>query len=330
MIIVKAENAHLQNELAIVKALLIKKDKEISELKSAVVDQRARSMKNNILLHNIPEEPSEDCELKLKIFLEKNTSLTKQDIKDIRIERAHRVGLTNAHLKRPRMIVAKLANFKDREKILSSWAIKKKSLDASKLKDLPNVTSHLPQEIVEQCSFNNQLVANVKKAAGGARVDSRFVGNKVLVNNQVIRPKVIKPSIEDILTFNEEEKISFQKIPRKISQTVTELGNTFIADAFSTKDIKSVRQAYKGIIADPKRGSASHNVLAYKVGNDVGWIDDGEHGGGRFLATWIKIQKYDNIAVIVTRQYGGEHLGSRRFELMKQVAKEAVGPIMGT
>ena len=195
-------------------------------------------------------------------------------------------------------------------------------------KRLPNVTSHLPQEVIEQRSANSQLVTNLKKASGDNKLKPKFVGSKVYVNSQVLRPTVQKPALEDILTYCDQDKKKFKAITRKTSTTAYERGSSFIADAFSTKDVQSVRLAYKGIIADPQRGSASHNILAYKVGHDVGWIDDGEHGGGRFLATLIKKEKYDNIAIVVTRQYGGEHLASRRFELMKLVAEEAVGMLV--
>ena len=130
--VVKADNARLQEELRVLQAVLVKKDKEIAEIKAAVVDQRARSMKNNILLHNIPEQRDENCETIMRTFLKNNTCLTKEDIGKIKIEKAHRVGLANTEKqepKKPRMIVVKLTYFKDRERILSAWATKKEEKD---------------------------------------------------------------------------------------------------------------------------------------------------------------------------------------------------------
>ena len=65
--------------------------------------------------------------------------------------------------------------------------------------------------------------------------------------------------------------------------------------------------AYIHVMSDPKRAKTSHNSLGFKVGSDIGR------------------DKMDNIAVVVTRNYGGKHLGTRRFKLMRRIAAEATG-----
>ena len=67
-----------------------------------------------------------------------------------------------------------------------------------------------------------------------------------------------------------------------------------------------------------------HNILAYCVRSTSGWVDDDELGAGRFLTTWMQRQKLVNTMVMITRQYGGNHLGTNRFEHMQDVAREAL------
>ena len=172
-----------------------------------------------------------------------------------------------------------------------------------------------------------QLVNNMKQRAGVGKLDYKLAGTNghLYVNNQLVKPQVVRPTTEDILTMSKEDKKSASNIRRKTSGQVSEKGNIFAAIAFETKDVAQVRLAYKQVLSNPRQAKASHNVLVYNVGESLGWIDDGEHGAGRFLASWISREKLENCAFIITRQYGGEHLGTRRFELFRQVANEAHG-----
>ena len=94
-------------------------------------------------------------------------------------------------------------------------------------------------------------------------------------------------------------------------------------EAFSCKTLEEVRRAYKRVLSIPEATKATYNILVYKVGKDIGWVDDEEYGAGHFLATWMEREKLMNVAVVCTRQYGGRHLGTCRFELMREVASEA-------
>ena len=321
---VKAENQRLKSDHVLMKAILAKKDSEIQELKRAVVDQKSRSMRNNILLHNIPEEKGEDCEAKLKEFITKQTTLQTPQVNSMIFERVHRVGpYLGGEQKRPRMIVAKLSSYKDKETIIEAWRQCRSGSKLDKSKGSPKVTTHLPQELLEQRSLNFQLVDNIKAVAGPDKVSVKLAYDKAYVNNQPIHPKVTKPSVGDILKITEEETKEALQLQRRVSTTRTERGSSFVAEAIRTSSLNAVRTAYKQVLSDPRRAGAAHNILVYRVGNDLGWLDDGDLGSGRFLASWLKRLDLQNIAVIVTRQHGGEHLSSRRFELLRQVADEA-------
>lgn len=325
----KGENKELKDEQKLMKALLIKKDKEISDLKAAQVDQQARSMRNNILIHNVPESKGENCENKLKQLLKKETSLPHKTVDDMKVERAHRVG--QPHIGeggRPRLIVAKLSFYKDRDTILEAWrqhkaATTMQSAKGTKQLGIHNITTQLPQQTLEQRRLNLQMVENMKISSGEDNITCKLVGDKAYVNNELIRPKILLPSVEQLLNIDGDEKTKASKLSRAESTMMSERGSTFVAEAYKASSMQEVRMAYRRVVSTPEKTKASHNILAYKAQGETGWIDDGDHGVGRFLCTWITKQKLNNIAIIVTRQYGGQHLSTRRFELSRQVASEA-------
>ena len=102
-----------------------------------------------------------------------------------------------------------------------------------------------------------------------------------------------------------------------------ERGSTFLAQAFKVSSINDVRRAYKKTIMNPVLHRATHNILAYNVADQSGWIDDGEHSAGRILTGWMERKDIKDTCFIITRNFGGDHLGTRRFELMREVASEA-------
>ncbi|MFC3607809.1 IMPACT family protein [Stutzerimonas tarimensis] len=62
-------------------------------------------------------------------------------------------------------------------------------------------------------------------------------------------------------------------------------------------------------VSDP---SASHNCWAWKIGQQYRFSDDGEPGGtaGRPMLVAIEGQAFDQVAVVVTRWFGGIKLGT--------------------
>ena len=114
-----------------------------------------------------------------------------------------------------------------------------------------------------------------------------------------------------------------KQLQRGVSSIVTEKASSFVAQAYTATNINKVRQAYKHVLTNPTAARATHVIMAYRIGEEEGWVDDEEHGAGHFLTTWLARHKLCNIAIFITRQYGGQHLATRRFELMREVATEA-------
>ena len=54
------------------------------------------------------------------------------------------------------------------------------------------------------------------------------------------------------------------------------------------------------------------------------FVDDGEHGMGRAMRNKLQELGARNVAVFVTRVYGGKHIGPKRFSVVKDLIKRVV------
>jgi putative IMPACT (imprinted ancient) family translation regulator len=77
---------------------------------------------------------------------------------------------------------------------------------------------------------------------------------------------------------------------------------------------------------DKKISNATHNIYAYRVKDTDGKFhehseDDGEFGASQQLLFLLQKYEIENYIVVVTRWYGGIHLGADRFKIINNLAK---------
>ena len=99
---------------------------------------------------------------------------------------------------------------------------------------------------------------------------------------------------------------------------------------------------------DPKVARASHNILAYRkrlvcaerrkngelldserdADDESRWAcdhdDDGEHGAGKGLSHLLRVTECEDVCVVVSRWFGGVHLGPTRFQCINNAARDAL------
>ena len=76
-----------------------------------------------------------------------------------------------------------------------------------------------------------------------------------------------------------------------------------------------------------KIARATHNILAFRVTTPSGNVlsdcdDDGESAAGGRLLHLLSIVGAENVCVVVSRWYGGIHLGPDRFKHINAVARQ--------
>lgn len=91
---------------------------------------------------------------------------------------------------------------------------------------------------------------------------------------------------------------------------------------FSPDSVDQVKLAYTKMFQD--NPSADHIAMACKVNGQEAFNDNGEFGSGVRILRAIQASGLDNVALYMTRQYGGVNLGPRRFKIMTDLAELAL------
>jgi putative IMPACT (imprinted ancient) family translation regulator len=106
---------------------------------------------------------------------------------------------------------------------------------------------------------------------------------------------------------------------------------TFVAHVASVQCMDHVNWVLGELLLhDKKVAKASHNMMAYRFwdmhrncmvsDND----DDGEKGSGTKLAALLELSNVNDVMVVVSRWFGGIHLGSARFKYIASTARDAL------
>ncbi|KAH3837545.1 hypothetical protein DPMN_110938 [Dreissena polymorpha] len=83
------------------------------KLQAEITDLKCRSMRENLLFFQIPEEKEEQCDTKILEFIENNLHVQNAQT-EIKLHRAHRIGRYQPNKVHP--IVAKFAYYPDKER----------------------------------------------------------------------------------------------------------------------------------------------------------------------------------------------------------------------
>ncbi|KAJ2355135.1 hypothetical protein GGF43_002870 [Coemansia sp. RSA 2618] len=105
--------------------------------------------------------------------------------------------------------------------------------------------------------------------------------------------------------------------------------SVFVAHVARVRTAEDVRAVRDTLLQDRKIAQATHNILAYRIRLASGSLsqdndDDGETAAGKRLAHLLQLLAAENVVVVVTRWYGGTHLGPDRFKLINNAARLAL------
>ncbi|OHE95389.1 RWD repeat domain-containing protein [Colletotrichum orchidophilum] len=117
--------------------------------------------------------------------------------------------------------------------------------------------------------------------------------------------------------------------PWIISDPFVELKSVFLARAAPVTSPEQAAGYVQHLIAtDKKVRTATHNMTAWRIRGPNGTSfqdcdDDGETAAGGRLLHLMQLMDLWDVMVVVTRWYGGQKLGPRRFALINSTARDA-------
>ena len=304
---ISEENSHLRRDvrelgkrLELTESLVIVLRKQIQLQNDEITDLQTRSMRDNLIFTGIKEGTNENTEATLKEFLK--TQMKVPEAAKLTFDRVHRVGNPGGGT---RPIVAKLNPSSGKGKILSHG----KNLRNKNFR----VFEQFPPAVQEK---RKRLMPLFKKAKDDPQVRKvSWSVDKLIIDGRIHRASDAPVNIEPV-----HATAAFEHIEHGVH--VNEGGSTFQAHCADIKRVDDIPIVMASLLKDKAIASATHNMFAYCIGNRDGINDDGEHGGARAIMKVLKDNEVTDKIVIVTRWYGGTHIGKKRFEVIEKCTKD--------
>lgn len=315
----KEEHIKLKDDFKILMGVVERQNQQIENLTQKLDKQVARSMRKNIIISGVEENDEEDAMQVAKKFFKDEMSIEPE------IAMAHRLGEKVPSAKSPRALVTRLASISEKQRVyqnVSSLKGKKNSKG-----NVFFVSDQLPESIAEQRRKNSERLKQNKAKPSDQQVQMRIRGGQLYVNNELQRPSVIRPSLDDCINIDPEERKKMDKVKLvRGDQFEQDGGSTFYAYAAKVSTIQEVRRAYRKLsTAHP---NATHIMVAYRYAHNSktysDYHDDGEHGGGRIMMKTMTDANISGAVVFTVRHYGGRHIGYKRFQFIQNCTRSAL------
>ena len=308
----------LTDDMATLKGFAQVQDTALRECKTKITDLTMRSMAKNIVIHGITGDNTE--EKVLSFFREKMS----MEVKDEEVEVAHRIGGPPRNEK-PRMMVVRCETSL-RERIFNfTKNLKGKT---NNLGDSYSVKSQLPEPLSSERNEREEKMRHIRKANSLIPEEEKHrrvmvnIKNNTLYVNKVAQKQHFKPPTVFNLKCDELNKL--EEIDIISTEVVEDKGSVFQGHAVKIKNSGDVRTAYKKLKLNYPE--SNHIIMAYSMKSYFGHCDDGEYTAGKRLQRIVSenARAAGSTAVFVTREFGGIHLGPRRFLHIDRVAKDAI------
>ena len=265
-------------------------------------------MRENIIIHNVKEGGAhEDVQAIAVNALRTNG----YNLDGVEFDRIHRSGSLSQ--KKPRMIIAKPSKFKDTQRLLATRLPHDRKQGAW-------ISPQFTEKVRETRRQLGEMASSIKKTHPNATVSLKFT--TLTVNNNRLMPPFIIPKPTEVLLRSKSENAKLESVKFSKILQKSELGSTFTARSTPVLNLNEVRQAYQALLLDPETLSVTHNIAGYVLPNgSSAYADDGDFGMGRIITQAMEQigDKARGYAVFVTRQYGGNKLGFKRFDIVKEL-----------
>jgi len=100
---------------------------------------------------------------------------------------------------------------------------------------------------------------------------------------------------------------------QQIENVISDRGSKYAVSGGPVADRAGVEVFLKQLKRKKKYAKATHNTWAVLFADGPAKGDDGEGGAGQIIAQMLQREGLENHVIVVTRWYGGKHLGGDRF-----------------
>ncbi|CAL9687714.1 unnamed protein product [Knipowitschia caucasica] len=180
--VLQQENASLRIEVNNLRTQTVKLQEESKTNQNHILDLQSRSMRDNIIIHGLPEQQKETYQTTEKIvmsFLTNNLKMEEGEARRIQVARAHRLGREREGDSRGRPIVAKLLDPRHKTTIMG----RAKELKGTKL----SLSDQFPPEIMRRRRLLQPVFAEARSAGKRAKlsVDKLYIDGVLYRNSKI-------------------------------------------------------------------------------------------------------------------------------------------------
>jgi hypothetical protein len=266
-------------------------------------------MRDNVVIDGIKEDENDTWQQtkeKLSGFFKDTLKIANPE--NIHIDRVHRFG---GNRQGPRPIVAKIPTQESRDIVFSKAKVTLKNSTDYKVKE------QLPPEITAR---RTKLWPKFLEAKKNIKNKVRWSLDKLFINGTCYTAYDDYADVNPACVNNDIEV--------RHTQHVTLDGSTFMGHCAPIETKSDTSSVMAKLLQDGAVASATHNIYAYRVKQQdkicEGQCDDGEHGAGHHILELLRAEDAENCMVVVSRWYGGQNLGPKRFTCIKDCAKSAL------
>ncbi|KAI5955534.1 GSL2 [Candida theae] len=113
------------------------------------------------------------------------------------------------------------------------------------------------------------------------------------------------------------------------SDVISDRRSTFVAFAKAVESLEDAKLYIDSLLQDRKVSKAAHNISSWRIKTKENvryqdFDDDGETAAGGRVLHLLQMMDVWNVVVVVSRYFGGVHLGPDRFKHINAVARDAV------
>ena len=291
---------------------------ELEECKTQIDVLSQKCDQNLLKIAGIDQVLNEDCKTICSDFFKNKLKIEKV----IPIIDAFRVGDPKS---KTRLMMIYLQNPRDKGLIFAN---------TKNLKNLVNANNE-PFNVFDQQSAKKrarrnrrrQILLTNKNLDAEQQRTMKMDRGELIIDGSVYEPQLKVPSCRDILLASKEQRS--ERLNKDVKSGTPKLyqGQEFLGYTTAVNSIKDANIAYAKIKAIHL--DARHVICAVRLpGKDYfhnqDYIDDDEHGGGAFLLSLLTESQIQNRAIYIVRKYDGQHIGGKRYELMREAVQSAL------
>ncbi|XP_062572364.1 protein IMPACT homolog [Saccostrea cucullata] len=310
----------MEREMNRLKDYVVRLEYRVNSQSNQIVDLKARSMENNIIVSGLQEKgperktPENLAQILRNVFIsEMNMGETAVD--ELQIQKLFRMGEYDAQRKFPRPVCVQFADKAQKDLVMKHIKVLKE-----KKSDI-RIAQQQPEEIRER----RKQLYEVQRKYAERNIETKMKGDRLIFtqSNSIYREKVGSlPTADEVISSD------VVKITVNPGKSIEDNGNRFMAHSTQVDSYKQIKRSLVEIMRIETVPSASHNVYAYRFTSSDGIIhegsnDDGEHGAGRLLLKMLAENEVNNVLVVVSRWHGN-NIGPRRFSHIKEAGLSAV------